>query len=110
MTLGPGMAPAITAATAATGRGEDDLWAEREQLATQRLAQAGRWLSIIREAAEQGWVPVTSPRVIPSSPRTCPVCGRAPGLCCVNERGAVRRGGPHPERLALEQQPEGGAA
>ena len=44
-------------------------------------------------------------RVVPSSTVDCPVsyCQRPAGLCCVEERGAVRRGGQHPERLALEQ-------
>jgi hypothetical protein len=39
-------------------------------------------------------------RVVPSSPVPCPACRRPAGLCCVNEHGAVRRGGQHRERVA----------
>lgn len=44
-------------------------------------------------------------RVRPSSPVTCPKCGRGPGYCCLTEMGTPlrTRPGKHPERLALEQ-------
>jgi hypothetical protein len=43
-------------------------------------------------------------RRVQSSPVIdCPTCGRSAGLCCVDEKGAVRKAGPHPERLLRAQ-------
>ena len=73
------------------------------RLATSHAPGTAAWL------ADAQTIPATEPRsrVQPSSPHKCPVCDRPAGLCCVNGRGAVRRGGLHPERVALDAQQAG---